>query len=232
MSKKNDFIISLGVVVLLLISFVMTQPVKKGVSDIKDVGEVEQMGCVYSDLTGAIDHSQTVAIYEGKEISIPRFALIDSVDNKVLGLATEERWIEVDLSDQKLYAWEGNQLFMQTPISSGLPWYPTPIGEFRVWIKLRATKMEGGSGAYYYYLPNVPHVMYFGNDQVPGWRGYGIHGAYWHNEFGTQRSHGCVNLPLDEAEKLYYWATPILPEGKTSVRSTPENPGIRIVIHE
>lgn len=223
---------ALSVVVILLVSFVMVKPGGSEIVGNDDTDSAGQMGCVYSDLSGVINYSETVAIYEGQEISIPKYAYLDNVDNKVLGLATEERWIEVDLSDQKLYAWEGDRLFMDTLISSGLPWYPTPTGEFRVWIKLRATKMEGGTGAYYYYLPNVPHVMYFGNDEVPGWRGYGIHGAYWHNDFGNPHSHGCVNVPLDAAERLYYWATPILPEGKTSVRSTSDNPGIRIVIHE
>jgi len=92
--------------------------------------------------------------------------------------------------------------------------------------------MEGGEGRYYYNLPNVPYVMYFQNDKVPGWRGYGLHGAYWHNAFGTPRSHGCVNLPIPAAEKLYYWTTPTLPEGKSSVFSSEENLGTRIIIHE
>lgn len=74
--------------------------------------------------------------------------------------------------------------------------------------------MEGGSGRYYYNLPNVPYTMFFENEKIPRWKGYGIHGAYWHNDFGTPRSHGCVNLPVDAARKLYYWADPVLPEGK------------------
>lgn len=232
MWKKNQFLILLTVVFVLLASFVVFEPGQNKITKDHSNSQQVQMGCVYQDLSGAIDYSQTVAIFNGKRIDIPRYAYLDSVDNKVLGLATEERWIEVDLSDQKLYAWEGDRLFMESLISSGLPWWPTPTGEFRVWIKLRATRMEGGSGAYYYNLPNVPHTMYFANDEIPSWRGFGIHGAYWHNEFGTPRSHGCVNLPLDAAEMLYYWATPILPEGKTSVRSTLENPGIRVIIHE
>jgi lipoprotein-anchoring transpeptidase ErfK/SrfK len=121
---------------------------------------------------------------------------------------------------------------LETLVSTGLPWYPTPTGEFRIWIKLRATKMEGGEGKYYYYLPNVPYVMFFENDQVPGWRGYGLHGTYWHNDFGTQRSHGCVNLPTTVAERLYYWVNPQLPGGKTSVKASSGNIGTRIVIHE
>lgn len=178
-----------------------------------------------------LDPSENTAIFEGEEIGIPQLAY-EIGETPVLGVSTEERWIEVDLSEQKLRAWEGNRLYLETLVSTGLPWWPTPTGEFRVWIKLRATKMEGGRGKYYYYLPNVPYVMYFENDEIPGWRGYGIHGAYWHNEFGTQRSHGCINVHPDIAGQLYYWAAPVLPSGKYSVKASVENPGIRVVIHE
>jgi lipoprotein-anchoring transpeptidase ErfK/SrfK len=136
------------------------------------------------------------------------------------------------LSEQKLKAWEGSSLFLETPVSTGLPWWPTPTGEFNIWIKLRATKMEGGEGKYYYYLPNVPYVMYFGSNEVPYWRGYGLHGTYWHSDFGTQRSHGCVNLPTNIAERLFYWVSPDLLTSKWSVRASEGNPGTKIVIHE
>jgi lipoprotein-anchoring transpeptidase ErfK/SrfK len=51
-----------------------------------------------------------------------------------------------------------------------------------------------------YYLPNVPYVMYF-------YRGYGLHGTYWHHNIGTPMSHGCVNLPTAEAGWLFNWAS-------------------------
>ncbi len=54
----------------------------------------------------------------------------------------------------------------------------------------------------YYDLPGVPFAMYFDED------GKAIHGAYWHNNFGSQHSHGCINLPLKDSEKLYRW-TPV-----------------------
>ena len=150
----------------------------------------------------------------------------------VLGITSSDKWIEVDLSDQNLKAWEGGSIFLESAISSGLPWWPTPKGEFNIWIKLRATKMEGGSGKYYYNLPNVPYVMYFQNETVPGKKGYGLHGAYWHNDFGTPRSHGCVNLPTNVAEKLYYWTDPQLTDGKNVVKATDEIKGTKVVIHD
>ncbi|OQA18217.1 MAG: putative L,D-transpeptidase YciB precursor [Chloroflexi bacterium ADurb.Bin360] len=69
------------------------------------------------------------------------------------------------------------------------------VGTFSIYVKYLATPMSGPG----YYLPNVPHTMYF-------YRGYAIHGAYWHNNFGTPMSHGCVNLSLPDAEWFYNFA--------------------------
>jgi lipoprotein-anchoring transpeptidase ErfK/SrfK len=63
-------------------------------------------------------------------------------------------------------------------------------------VKYRYADMSGPG----YYLPNVPYVMYF-------YRGYGIHGTYWHNNFGTPMSHGCVNFPTDDAGWLFDFAS-------------------------
>ena len=122
----------------------------------------------------------------------------------ILGESTvprTEKWIEVDLSDQKLYMKEGNASVASFLISSG-KWAPTPTGEWRIWIKLRYTRMHGGSKALgtYYDLPNVPYVMYYD-------RGYGIHGAYWHNNFGKPQSHGCINMKPGEAGIVFNWAS-------------------------
>lgn len=188
--------------------------------------------CIPKDYLGTYNEKAEVAVFEGEEFEIPKLAEIPS-DIDVLGVANpNERWIEIDLSEQRLRAWDGNSLFLESPVSTGLPWWPTPTGEFRIWIKLRYSDMEGGEGRYYYNLPNVPYVMYFESDKIPGWRGYGLHGTYWHNDFGTQRSHGCVNLPTEVAGRLFYWATPNLGENAWTAFSTNDNLGTRIVIHE
>ena len=121
----------------------------------------------------------------------------------ILGEATQpkgEKWIEVDLSDQKLYMKEGDTTAGSFLISSG-KWAPTPQGQWRIWTKLRYTRMMGGSKALgtYYNLPNVPYTMYYD-------RGYGIHGAYWHNNFGNPMSHGCINMKPEEAGIVFRWA--------------------------
>ena len=189
--------------------------------------------CEAKDLSGEIDFEARTAVFEGGEISIPKIAFEDG-GIKVLGAeaGNVEKWIEVDLSEQKLKAWEGDKLFLETLVSTGLPYFPTPTGEFRIWYKIRSTRMEGGTGKYYYNLPNVPYVMFFENDKVPGHKGYGLHGTYWHSDFGTRRSHGCVNLPTQVAGQLYLWTNPAVPEGKNLTRAESADQGTRIVIHD
>lgn len=137
-----------------------------------------------------------------------------------------EKWIEIDLSDQKLYGWAGNNKVYEFSVSTGRKWTPTVEGEFRIWIKLKSTRMRGGSRERgdYYDLPNVPYTMFFH-------KGYGIHGTYWHNNFGTPMSHGCVNLRTEDAKLLFDWAEPVVPESSWTVKPTPANPGTRVVVH-
>ncbi|MBI5613399.1 L,D-transpeptidase [Candidatus Gottesmanbacteria bacterium] len=148
----------------------------------------------------------------------------------VLGSSSEEKRIEVDLTNQRLYAFEGNRRVYNFLVSTGL-WGKTPTGNFRIWVKLKYTRMRGGNSALgtYYDLPNVPYTMYFTNDQIPRSRGYGLHGTYWHNNFGHPMSHGCVNMRTSEAEQIFNWATPI--GSGWGVNATAENPGTLITIY-
>jgi hypothetical protein len=183
-----------------------------------------------ANLSGEYNSVESVGEFLGKTVYSQNVPLAMGNVN-VFGVSTGEKRIEVDLTNQKLYAYEGNNLIFDFPVSSGL-WGKTPTGEFRIWIKLRYTRMEGGSKAIgtYYNLPNVPFTMFFYNAAVPKYQGFGIHGTYWHNNFGHPMSHGCINLKTENAEKLYYWANPAL-NGKPSVNATDKNPGTRIVIY-
>lgn len=105
------------------------------------------------------------------------------------------RWIEVNLTTQRLTAYEGSTPVHSTLVSTGLPRTPTPTGQYRIYVKYVSDDM-GGPG---YYLPGVPYVMYF-------YRGYSLHGTYWHSNFGYPMSHGCVNLPTPDAQWLFNWA--------------------------
>lgn len=107
-----------------------------------------------------------------------------------------EHWIDVDLSNQRVYAYEGDTMVNSFVVSTGTWQTPTVTGSYKVWIKLRSTTMAGPG----YYLTNVPYTMYF-------YKGYGLHGTYWHNNFGTPMSHGCVNLRTSDAEWLYNFAS-------------------------
>lgn len=138
---------------------------------------------------------------------------------------TDERWVRVDLSEQVLVAYQGSTAVRAFKISSGLPGTPTVTGEFRVRLKVRSQLMAGGEGNRAYYLPNVEWVQYFYQD-------YGLHGTYWHNDFGKPKSHGCVNMTNADAKWLYYWLGPKW-DGKTVwQRSTEENPGSLVIVHE
>jgi lipoprotein-anchoring transpeptidase ErfK/SrfK len=181
------------------------------------------------ELSGRFDRADVSGQFHSKTVVSE---LADSTTKtSVLGSSTSAKKIEVNLTNQRLYALENNGVVMEFPISSGL-WGRTPTGTFRVWIKLRYAKMEGGNKALntYYYLPNVPYTMYFSNNEVPSWRGYGIHGAYWHNNFGHPMSHGCINMRIEDAGKLYYWAEPTLGD-KPSIRASAGNPGTEIIIY-
>ncbi|MER3406165.1 MAG: hypothetical protein C4289_14235 [Chloroflexota bacterium] len=114
--------------------------------------------------------------------------------------ATGEKWIEVNLSTQYLIAWQGDTEVAETYVSTGRPGFDTPTGTFFINSKLESEDMAGVIGGEYYNVPDVPWVMYFTNV------GHALHGTYWHNNFGTPMSHGCVNLPMDFAAWLYQWA--------------------------
>lgn len=177
--------------------------------------------------TGDFDPAEKQAYFMDHEITPPLAFLPEINKPPILGeTSSDEKWIEIDLSEQKLIAWGGGSKFLETLVSSG-KWGRTPTGEFRIWSKFKYTKMSGGNKALrtYYYLPNVPYTMYFYKD-------FGLHGTYWHNNFGTPMSHGCVNLPTVMAEKLFYWADPVLTEGKNSVTASLNNSGTKVVVHD
>ena len=111
--------------------------------------------------------------------------------------------IIIDRSEQMLYAYDRNGLFMKTAISTGLEATPTPRGLFSVFRKTPSRYMQGpipDVSDQFYDLPGVPWNLYF------TYQGAAIHGTYWHENFGKQSSHGCVNLMPTEAQKLYNWA--------------------------
>lgn len=120
---------------------------------------------------------------------------------KTVNMNAYSKWIEVDLSAQRLTAYEKATPVKSFLISSGVSGHETVTGEFSIWLKVRSQTMKGGSKATgdYYNLPNVEWVNYFYQD-------YALHGAYWHHNWGHPMSHGCVNEPNDQAKWVYEWA--------------------------
>jgi lipoprotein-anchoring transpeptidase ErfK/SrfK len=112
------------------------------------------------------------------------------------GVDENERWIDVDLSLQRTYAYQGDQLIQSFLVSTGTWLHPTVTGTYRIYVKYRYANMSGPG----YFLPNVPYVMYF-------YKGYGLHGTYWHHNFGTPMSHGCINLSINDAGWLFKFAS-------------------------
>lgn len=112
------------------------------------------------------------------------------------GVGENDAWIEVDLSSQTSYAYIGRTLVRSFVVSTGTWRHPTVTGVYRIYVKYRSANMSGPD----YFLPNVPYVMYF-------YKGYGLHGTYWHNNFGVPMSHGCVNYTITDAAWLFDFAS-------------------------
>lgn len=121
-----------------------------------------------------------------------------SVEETPFTTTTLARSLEVNLSTQTTYLIENGKVVQSWLISSGLPGTPTPTGNFSVFAHVAMQDMGCYEGATYC-TTDVPFVTYFAPD-------VGFHGAYWHNNFGNQMSHGCVNMPIWQAEYVYNWA--------------------------
>jgi hypothetical protein len=147
---------------------------------------------VASDWYVAVDND---AVREFKDVGEVNLAPGEKV--------TTDKRIVVSIGKQMLYAYDGDKLYMEQSISTGIELNPTPSGKFRIYRKTPSRYMQGplpDVSDEYYDLPGVPWDLYFSVD------GAVIHGAYWHNDFGTPKSHGCVNQTPENAKKLYEWA--------------------------
>ncbi len=156
-------------------------------------------------------------------ISQYRLGII-SVAPRPPAIGPTDKWIEVNVFEQTLAAYEGDQMVYATLVSSGLPqWYTTP-GLFHIYDKVKQGLMTGQMGKPdYYYLQDIPWIMYYNGDQA-------LHTAYWHDGFGETHSHGCVNLPPQDAMWLFNWTTPIV-DLKNETFASKDNPGTFVWVH-
>lgn len=124
-------------------------------------------------------------------------------------------WLDVDLASQTLVAYEGDQPVFATLVSTGIgkPGSPfaTPRGVHPIEIKLLAATMDNieHDGVVPYSYEDVPHTQYIGR--------VALHGAFWHDDFGKPVSHGCINVSVQDAEHLFHFTLPALPNGQTQV---------------
>jgi hypothetical protein len=125
-----------------------------------------------------------------------------------------DKRLDVDLTTQRLYAYEYDKVVFETVISSGLIYggssngigTKTPAGEFHIREKMPSKHMGDGSLAsdiYAYELPGVPWTSFFTE------AGHAFHGTYWHENYGVPMSHGCINMRTNEAKWLFRWLRPI-----------------------
>lgn len=144
----------------------------------------------------------------------------------------QTRWIDISLLQQTLVLYEGATPVYATLVSTGKDGLgepgetlSTPQGMFRIYQKHVTTTMDSDVADSEFELRDVPWVMYFK-------AGYAIHAAYWHDDFGRARSHGCVNLAPIDARYVFRWTSPEVPDHWHSVsESDAFEAGTRIQIH-
>jgi LysM repeat protein len=148
------------------------------------------------DIITLNDISDPNLLYVGQELTIPASGLFEpTAEDAPPAPSSRGKSILVSISSQRIYAYEDGELVHSHITSTGLPDTPTVLGDYSIYVKYAADDMSGPD----YFLPQVPWTMYF-------YQGYAIHGTYWHNAFGRPMSHGCVNLPVDEAQWFYDFA--------------------------
>jgi len=139
-----------------------------------------------------------VLVIPGREVVVTTGMSADALGAVIPPAATIAvgKQVVIDLSEQRVYAFEDAKLVFTALVSTGLPGTPTVLGDYKVYSRYDSQTMSGPG----YYLPGVQWIQYF-------YSGYALHGTYWHENFGQPMSHGCVNLRNEDALWLYQWAT-------------------------
>lgn len=134
-----------------------------------------------------------------------------------------ERWFDLDLDTQVLVAYEGELPVYTTMMATGSKKHPTGTGIFRIWVKFAEKNMSDLAGEDPYSVATVPWVQFYD-------KGLALHTSYWHDKFGTRRSHGCTNLAPADARFLYFWSEPSVPPGWSMAKGTVEHAGSMVRI--
>jgi LysM repeat protein len=166
-------------------------------------------GISWTDIVKANSLTNADTIYAGQELIIPSVSnpegaedlgIVAGIQGPAVVPPTPEiaigKFILVDLSDSRVYAYEDGKFVFTALGSMGLPATPTVQGKFKIYNRYESQTMSGPG----YYLPGVQWVQYF-------YSGYALHSAYWHSNWGQPMSHGCVNLRTEDAKWLFDFGT-------------------------
>jgi hypothetical protein len=159
--------------------------------------------------------------YEGYWVSTQGMKLIKKRESlpSFLKPDSQTKWIDISIQHQLLVAYEGARAVYVTQVSTGLAEMADPEkttatkrGTFSIKSKHMTALMSGEQVGDDYELADVPYVQYFEGN-------YALHAAFWHERFGHARSHGCVNLPPQDAAWLFEWTDPPVPKGWHGVQA-------------
>jgi lipoprotein-anchoring transpeptidase ErfK/SrfK len=128
------------------------------------------------------------------------------------GVAADERWIDIDLDKQILVTYQGDQPVFATLVSTGKPKWETPSGVYRIVDKRERARMQAEGPTEQWNVAAVPWTMTFRKN-------FALHGTYWHDGFGRQRSHGCVNLAPADAHRIFEFITAPPPPVKAKAKA-------------
>ncbi len=138
------------------------------------------------------------------------------------------KWVAVNLFEQTMAAYnEQDEMVYATLVSTGrqVEGWRTPPGIFQIYKKVKLGKMSGGSISDRYFLEDVSATMYFH-------QAYAFHAAYWHDDFGRYKSHGCVNMTPTDAEWMFNWSTPHASPTHNITRASQANSGTWVWIYD
>ena len=189
---------------------------------------VRDMPSADGAITGELAPRTVVAIAErsgdGRFVRVSQTGWIARADLRIAapaepppGTGSGEKWFDVDLDEQVLVAYEGPRAVYATLVSTGKSTRRTPAAVARVISKLESASMVSEKRDIYS-VADVPWTMYYDHN-------FALHTAYWHDGFGDQRSHGCINLAPRDARLLYRWSSPDVPPGWIAVYGDADHPG-------
>ncbi len=169
-----------------------------------EAGDIEYRAFV--QLTGKQKMASGVLHYETKDgdwLDDRHASRLDPAKRMPKWGKNGEKWIDVNITKQTLVAFEGEKAVYATLVSSGEDGLlegarTTKKGIFRIHTKYVTTTMDSDKVGEEFELRDVPYVQYFEE-------GFALHGAYWHDAFGTPKSHGCINLAPEDARRLFHW---------------------------